>query len=348
MNTPSQTPSNEQHPLRPLLPLAALTVAALASAAVLGVDTPSAGRNVAAPTCAGVAAASTLELNRAAVPQVRTIAAKTSTAGSYGWPVRPFNRQHPVRAYFDDPRIGRTARLFHFGIDIAASDGAAVYAVEPGRVWVHGESVAVVSAGRVFGYWHIVPAVATSQYVGRHQLLGHIGKGWGHVHFAESINRQYRNPLRPGALAPYRDTTAPTIVAAGADGRSQVVRGRVTLVANAFDTTAPRVPGAWRDEPVTPALVSWRLLTGDSASRRWRTAADFRSTFMPAVAFSRIYAASTTQNHMGEPGLYCFNLARGFDTRSLPDGTYRLQVAIQDSRANRSVASVQLTIANDE
>jgi hypothetical protein len=37
----------------------------------------------------------------------------------------------------------------------------------------------------------------------------------GHVHFAESHNHQYRNPLRAGGLAPYRDTTAPTVAAAG-------------------------------------------------------------------------------------------------------------------------------------
>jgi hypothetical protein len=120
----------------------------------------------------------------------------------------------------------------------------------------------------------------------------------------------------------------------------------VTLVADAFDTTIPRVGGSWRDEPVTPALVRWRLLKGNATAIGWRTAADFRSEMMPASAFARIYSAATTQNHKGEPGLFCFNLARGLDTRSLEDGVYRLQVAASDTRGNRSVGSVTLTVAN--
>ena len=49
---------------------------------------------------------------------------------AYRWPLKPFGRQHPVRAFFGDPRIanhGRT-RQFHFGIDISAPNGTPVYA----------------------------------------------------------------------------------------------------------------------------------------------------------------------------------------------------------------------------
>jgi len=38
----------------------------------------------------------------------------------YPWPLEPFDRPHPVRGYFNDPRISGSSRAFHFGIDIAA------------------------------------------------------------------------------------------------------------------------------------------------------------------------------------------------------------------------------------
>src|SRR5688572_22704130 len=86
-------------------------------------------------------------------------------ASSYGWPLKPFDRQHPVRGFFGDPRIGESAhghvesKTFHFGIDISALDGTAVYATVSGPiVWEpqRPETIAVRSTdGRVFAYWHI-------------------------------------------------------------------------------------------------------------------------------------------------------------------------------------------------
>ena len=37
-------------------------------------------------------------------------AASTSPGPAYGWPVKPFHRQHPVRGFFGDPRIGMTPK----------------------------------------------------------------------------------------------------------------------------------------------------------------------------------------------------------------------------------------------
>jgi murein DD-endopeptidase MepM/ murein hydrolase activator NlpD len=58
---------------------------------------------------------------------------------SYGWPVKPFDQQHPVRGFFCDPRIGdQGGKSFHFGVDVSAPDGTAVFAVEPGTVRFQG------------------------------------------------------------------------------------------------------------------------------------------------------------------------------------------------------------------
>ena len=77
-----------------------------------------------------------------------------------------------------------------------------------------------------------------------------------------------------------------------------------------------------------------------------RTAADFRHEMLQPSQFDGIYAPATTQNHEGEPGLFCFNLARHFDTRSVPDGRYRLEIELRDTRRNASVTETTLTIDN--
>jgi hypothetical protein len=168
---------------------------------------------------------------------------------TYPWPVAPFDRQHPVRGFFGDPRIGPGGgRSFHTGIDVSADDGTPVYAVAPGRVALGGpQIVVVVTETRNFGYWHIVPAVANGAHVPLHGLLGHVAAGWGHVHLTEHTTtpgRQgtYWNPLRLGALTPFADYGAPIV--------SRIVSpatlfGLVEVAAEALDhpPIAPPRPG---------------------------------------------------------------------------------------------------------
>src|SRR4051794_6858860 len=205
--------------------------------------------------------------------------AASGTASAYSWPVKPFNRMHPIRGAFDDPRfhLGSEGALsaFHSGIDIAAKDGTPVYSVERGSVTAHAADVTVTSrSGRGFGYWHIRPVVHTGQRVRKHQLLGYIGRGWGHVHFAESINRQYRNPLRPRALTPYIDHVAPTVASVslqsgGAAVDTRRVSGTVDAVAEIYDTP-PRLPAPpWQVARLTPAVGWWGVGRGGGAVSGW-------------------------------------------------------------------------------
>src|SRR5438094_389867 len=114
----------------------------------------------------------------------------------YPWPVQPFERQHPVRAFFRDPRIGDAGgSSFHTGVDVSAPDGTAVYAVAPGRVSIEGaQNVAVAAGDRDFGYWHVIPAVADGQ-----QLPPHV-VGNSDVHFGDiyAPGTRQNHPNAPG------------------------------------------------------------------------------------------------------------------------------------------------------
>ena len=274
---------------------------------------------------------------------------------SYCWPLAPFDRQHPVRGFFCDPRIGaKGSKAFHFGIDVSGPDGAPVYAVNAGVVDVEGaQNIAVVEGGgaRDHGYWHIVPVVKHGQAVAQHELLGHIAPGWGHVHFAERSGGTYWNPLRKGALTPFADFGAPIVDRIVVErARKHVdpsfITGVVALIAEAHDISPIAAPPPWTGLPVTPALVRFRLVHGGRAIVPWTVVADFRTTLLPVSSFAGVYAAGTTQNHPNAAGLFRFILARAFDTRRHPDGVYRLDVEAADIRGNASGKHLELTFTN--
>jgi hypothetical protein len=272
---------------------------------------------------------------------------------SYCWPLEPFDSPHPVRAYFNDPRISGRSKAFHFGVDISAPNGTPVFAVEAGTVHLEDPRAISVAAGdREFGYWHVVPAVKHLQEVKRHQLLGHIDAPWLHVHFAERQEGEYRNPLRRGALTPWHDDTRPRIARVifsrgGKDLPAGQVHGPVDVIAEAEDSPPIPVPPPWNDLPVTPARIRWRVLRGTEVVRPWHTPVDFSGTLLPKSAFPRIYAPGTRQNHAGQPGLYRFYLAHTWSTATLPDGTYSLQAQAIDLDGNAGTRTQRFTIANN-
>jgi murein DD-endopeptidase MepM/ murein hydrolase activator NlpD len=301
-----------------------------------------------------------------AVSAPRPASAKSA---AYNWPVKPFGREHPVRANFGDPRTSfngpRTTETlnegtgifqFHFGIDIAVPDFTPVYPVRSGVAsLLSGRTVAVDSGdGRVMEYWHIVPSVRPGQHVVAFEtILGRVMKGYEHVHFTERAHGKALNPLAPGHLTPYHDTTIPTVEsvsfrtsATGREFRPESVHGRVVVIARAFDTPPIPVPGIWADLPVSPALLTWRVERANDGKvvvRRY-TAFDVRRT-LPRSAFWSQYVRGTRQNASNfgghkawrEPGVYLYNLyPPSFDTTDLPNGLYRLMVTTTDIRGNSS------------
>lgn len=271
---------------------------------------------------------------------------------SYGWPVEPFDRQHAVRGFFCDPRIDEGRESFHFGVDVAVPDGTPVYAVAAGTVHIDpSHNVAVIGSDIEHAYWHIVPAVHAGQTVRRHALIGHVASGWGHVHLAERRNGHYWNPLRRGALTPFADYGAPVVSRVTIERhRSQLdsssVSGVVDVVAEAHDNPPIAAPPPWHGLPVTPALMRWRLLHGHTEIQSWKVAADFRAAMISNARFAAVYAPGTRQNHANVPGLYRFWIARGWDTRSRPDGSYELEVEASDTRGNGTRRRLAFTLAN--
>src|SRR5262249_31299267 len=125
--------------------------------------------------------AATLVLLVAAALVITSSSPAAHTASTaYNWPVKPFDRPHPVRRGFGDPRTvfaapptqrtllsGNGSFQFHNGVDISAPDGTAVYPVESGTVeTVMHDWVGVTSSdGRAFRYWHIASSVHLGQPV---------------------------------------------------------------------------------------------------------------------------------------------------------------------------------------
>ena len=280
-----------------------------------------------------------------------------AAASAYGWPVKPFDRQHPVRGFFGDPRIDDAdhSGSLHFGVDVVAANGTPVHATQSGVVSIHPlhpTTILVTAGSRVFEYWHVIPAVRPGTHIVAYRtVLGHVEAPWAHVHFSERSSGRYVNPLRAGAMTPYADRTRPEarMATAERDGRPVSVAGlsgRVDLVAEVRDWMPLAAPAPWTGKPVMPALVRWRLV-GRGVRAPWVTALDAR-VVLPAAGFDGVYARWTRQNKPWRAGRYRVYLAHGLDTRAFDDGLYRIVVQAIDTAGNRGVAETPVEIRNAE
>jgi len=314
----------------------------------------------------------------ASTPQASSASAEAS-ASAYGWPVRPFDRQHPVRGSFADPRsifrgnptmrglmTSRCACSYHQGIDVSAPDGTDVYPVRSGvaRIvtpdWVEVDS----GGGNAFQYWHIHAAVKVGDHVqARQTVLGQILRGSEHVHLTELQNGKPTNPLAAGHIAPYADTTTPRVDAitfrardAGPDLLPEYLRGNVEIVAAARDTPAVPVPGKWGGLPVTPSKLTYHVdayPTGQAMVAE-TTAMDVGHDLPDTSDLWRTYARGTRMNmvQMGvhrywyQPGVYLFKLSTSFDTHQLKDGVYRITATAWDTAGNHSSTSQIINVHN--
>lgn len=309
-----------------------------------------------------------------AVAAVLALVANTG-ASAYPWPIKPFHKQHPIRANFGDPRTrfwntmltdgleGPGLFQFHNGIDIAATEGTPVYPVLSGTAsLIDGAAVLVRSPGHKFQYFHIRPEIHNGQHViaGR-TVLGRVIPAVNHVHLSEIRGRRVWNPLAPGGIAPYADRTTPQVdaifarpVSSLVPFDSQTLCGTVALVTAAHDTPPLAVPGTFAGFPIAPSLVTWSLTKIDGLVYVPTVpVADFRTTLPVVRNFWNVYARGSFQNaprfsnqQFFMPGRFLYNLAGTFDTRSYPNGTYEAHVQVSDMRGNWSDGVQRFTIEN--
>ncbi len=299
-----------------------------------------------------------------------------SGAAAYPWPFKPFDKQHPIRGFFGDPRTvylngvlsdpfdGPGFFSFHQGVDISAPDGTPIYPVVSGTAHYLGAATLNVDADndRVFQYFHIVPIVGEGQQVfARKTILGYVQAPFQHVHLTEINGTHSVNPLQKGHLTPYVDHTRPTIREVSFRNETGTLEtplglcGRVELAVDAFDTPPVPVPGTFRGLTVAPALVLWSIshLNG-VAVVPWRSAADFRTVVPGNGHFTDVYAKGTYENaprfgrqqYASMPGKYLFLLAGSYDTTSLANGVYRLSVRVADERGNTAALTERFSVLN--
>jgi hypothetical protein len=309
---------------------------------------------------------------------ILSVAAATlapARAFAYSWPIFPFDKPHPVRGNFGDPRtiyfdnfevggfFGPGSFSFHNGVDIVAPGGTPVYPIASGIARkLNGSGVAVDSADRVeFDYVHITPSVFDGQYVvARKTILGRVHATSKHVHLTEIRGGHPRNPLAPTHLTPYFDTTRPRVTAI--DFRrgerpllGHEVCGTVGITAEAYDRPEIPAPGVWGTMPVTPAELVWHV-----GHRRGpavvtpELAFDVRDREPLNGLFWDTYARGSYQNvprfgrrqYLTLPGKFVFWLDRAFDTRKLENGTYIVAARATDTRGNVGALTKRFTVEN--
>lgn len=292
---------------------------------------------------------------------------------AYHWPIKPFNRQHPIRGAFGDPRtyvknqpFGVTgpndggSYSFHTGVDVVAAPGTPVYPVVDGLVTkqTNHEIRVHSSQGREFDYWHLRWNVHVGQEIyAEKTVIGWIQAPFNHVHMGEVDGVHGWNPLAQGHMEPYADHTTPRIVGLDVEqggppmpGADLVLKPGTTFAIEAVDPPAMPVPGSFAGLPQAPALVEWRLRSGGTWGG-WNVSVDFRKNIPQTEQYWNVYAPGTYQNapvfgthlYLGTAGRYLFRV--GLDSKQLAPGRYELEARVADVRGNRSTQTWPIRVA---
>ena len=264
-----------------------------------------------------------------------------------GWPLKPFNQQHAIRAGINELRPAN----FHVGVDIEANNFQPVYAIQSGYASIRypGTGDVNVDVGD-FYYWHITPTVSPGQYVVAYKTeIGQVLYGFGHIALSEGNTADYLNPLRPGgSLQPYIDTEPPII------GIPHVFPdGRV--IVGAFDPQSFVQKEHYETPVLAPSSLAWRLYDATGRALTGLEWAMRGSQNYPPGLKPVIFAPGASN-----PGFECFftqircipnwvywlagGLTRPVPLGSLPSGRYRLTVYAWDWAGNRSALDYWLKL----
>ncbi len=232
-----------------------------------------------------------------------------TAAGSIpGWPLKPFHKQHAIRAGINELRPAN----FHVAVDIEARNWQPVYAIQSGwaSIRYRGTPDVNVDVGD-FYYWHIDPAVSDGQYVVAYRtVIGHVLKSFYHLALSEGSTTHYLNPLRPGgSVRPYTNTEPPVIGVPRifSDGR---------VIVGAFGPQSFVQTGMHYETPVlAPSSLAWRLYDARGRALTGLEWAMRGSQNYPASLKPVIFAPGAAN-----PGFECFATRR----RCIPHWRYWL------------------------
>ena len=299
-----------------------------------------------------------------------------AAAAAYPWPIKPFDRQHPIRGFFGDPRTvyaggvddngisGPGSFSFHQGVDIVAPDGTPVYAIANGRVrYIGAATLNLVTARSVtFQYFHVVAVVGEGQHVvARQTVIGYVQAPYGHVHISEIRKGHAVNPLQRGHLTPYFDSTRPTVREHSArEPRRRRPGPDGALRPRADRRRRLRHAAAARHREVRRA--SGRAGARDVAdhARLEGRRADARRSRLPPPRFrrtrtsgtstraarTRTTPASATSSSRRRPAATCSCSRRDSTRGTLRNGTYTIHVRATDVRGNTSASTKTFSVAN--
>jgi hypothetical protein len=267
-----------------------------------------------------------------------------------GWPLKPFHRQHALRAGLNERRDGS----LHEGLDIQAYDGQRVYAIQPGyaHILVPSGPEARVRIGN-FIYWHVAIAVKEGQYVKPYStLVGRVNRHrFGHLHLSEvTALGSWLNPLRPGGrvLSPWKDTDPPVIA-------TPRIQPDGHVLVRAFDPQSFTTKTTYDTPVLAPAGLGYQLF--NSAGTRlgpvhWAVRSN---RVLPGNDAPLLFAPDAKQ-----PGFSCFATkvvckpdwdyvlaggnAPGLGAYLLPPGRYRLVVYAWDYAGNATARDQWYTV----
>jgi hypothetical protein len=263
----------------------------------------------------------------------------TAPGAIQGWPLKPFHRQHAIRAGINELRPAN----FHVAVDIEANNFQPVYAIQSGFASIRypGTGDVNVDVGS-FYYWHINPTVSNGQYVVAYRtMIGQVLNGFGHVALSEGSTSDYLNPLRPGgSLQPYKDSEPPVIGIPRVFGDGRVIVG-------AFDPQSFVQRERYQTPVLAPSSLAWRLYDVHGRALTGLEWAMRGSQNYPPGLKPVIFAPGASN-----PGFWCFytqvrcipnwvywlagGLTPPLPLGGLPRGRYRLTVYAWDWAGNTS------------
>ena len=309
-------------------------------------------------------------------------------AVTYQWPVPPFGTSRNINGTFCEYRNTLTANHFHNGVDIGEPDGYPVYSGLDGFVYSLSGSdgsnnyvrvrTSVSGSWKHISYVHINPApglAAGDPVQAGVTILGTIYPGMGHVHVTERelTSDVETNAIRNGGgLTPYVDTYTPVIDRSTLQYRQQglgtiipgsTLYGKVDISVRVNERNGPGNPGGTQTNNGT-YMVGYRVWSADSLTivfeppdngLRYRYDRKPLDSYVDMAFLGEPYSTTSAHYYYVTNGAGASAVSSSrvvsdswFDTESLPEGSYVLEIFAEDTRSNTDHAFFPIEITRND